>query len=137
MAFITPVAAVMFLQGLLDPAIIWILIPLTALAIPIFAILTGPISLRMKQAERKEARQLYERIEKGQVLVSYPSGKERGPFPANRAGVRIRRGLLPGEIRVVFRPSSTLIPTARRIQTLQLWHEHNRGASKPGSSPLP
>ena len=62
MTFITPVAAAMIIQDLLDPAVVWILIPLTALAIPIFAILTGPISLRMKQAERREARKLYERI---------------------------------------------------------------------------
>ncbi|MBN2083460.1 hypothetical protein JW859_14790 [bacterium] len=50
------------LQSLLDPSIIWIFIPLTALAIPIVAILTHPMTARMKQAERKEARQLYERI---------------------------------------------------------------------------
>lgn len=57
-----PALASYLLQGWLDPAIIWIWIPLTALAIPIVAILTGPITLRMKQAERREARKLYERI---------------------------------------------------------------------------
>ena len=46
----------------MGPDVIWILIPLTALAIPIFAILTGPIKTRMAQAERREARKLYERI---------------------------------------------------------------------------
>jgi len=47
---------------MLDPSVVWIWIPLTALAIPIVAILTGPIMLRMKQAERREARKLFERI---------------------------------------------------------------------------
>jgi hypothetical protein len=42
-----------------------------------------------------------ERLEKAEVMVSYPSGKELGPFPANKAGLRIRRGLPVGEIRVV------------------------------------
>jgi len=46
----------------MGPGEIWILIPLTALAIPIVAILTGPFKVKMAQAERKEARQLYERI---------------------------------------------------------------------------
>lgn len=41
---------------------IWILIPMAALAIPILAILTGPFKIRTAQAERKQARELYERI---------------------------------------------------------------------------
>jgi len=49
-------------QSLLDPSVIWIFVPLAALAIPIVAIMTGPVNVRLKQAERKEARQLYERI---------------------------------------------------------------------------
>jgi hypothetical protein len=52
----------LFLMQILDGDTIWILIPLAALAIPIVAILMGPFMLRMKQAERKEARKLYERI---------------------------------------------------------------------------
>jgi len=62
MTFTLPALAIYLLQGLLDPSIVWIWIPLTALAIPIVAILTGPMMLRMKQAERREARKLYERI---------------------------------------------------------------------------
>jgi hypothetical protein len=62
MSIFLPAPIIFLLQGLLDPGIVWILIPLTALAIPIVAILTGPIMLRMKQAERREARKLYERI---------------------------------------------------------------------------
>jgi hypothetical protein len=42
-----------------------------------------------------------ERIQKGEVLVVYPSGKEQGPFPSNAAGVKIRRGLEAGEVRLV------------------------------------
>jgi hypothetical protein len=41
---------------------IWILIPLAALAIPIFAIALEPIGKRMRAAERREARQAYERL---------------------------------------------------------------------------
>jgi len=62
MALTVPALATYILQGMLDPSIIWIWIPLTALAIPIVAILTGPVMLRMKQAERREARKLFERI---------------------------------------------------------------------------
>jgi len=40
-------------------------------------------------------------LPKGELLISYPSGKELGPFPVNRAGLQIRRGLNPGEIRVI------------------------------------
>jgi hypothetical protein len=36
----------------------------------------------------------------GEVRISYPSGKEVGPFPINRSGLHIRRGLPPGEIRL-------------------------------------
>jgi len=42
-----------------------------------------------------------DRLEKAEVMINYPSGKELGPFPANKAGLRIRRGLLAGEIRVI------------------------------------
>lgn len=62
MTLTAPALASYMLQSMLDPSIIWIWIPLTALAIPIVAILTGPISLRMRQAERREARKLYERV---------------------------------------------------------------------------
>jgi len=41
---------------------IWILIPLTALCIPIVAILLAPYEKRVKTAERREARQTYERL---------------------------------------------------------------------------
>jgi hypothetical protein len=62
MTLAVPAIAFFVLQGMLDPSIVWIWIPLTALAIPIVGILTGPIMLRMKQAERREARKLFERI---------------------------------------------------------------------------
>ena len=42
-----------------------------------------------------------EPIAEGEVFISYPSGRELGPFPTNQAGLRIRRGLKPGEIRLV------------------------------------
>lgn len=53
---------VALLQDIINPATIWILIPLTALAIPIVAILVRPMTLRMQQNERERARKLYERI---------------------------------------------------------------------------
>jgi hypothetical protein len=62
MTVMVPAIAVFLFQSMLDPSVVWIWIPLTALAIPIVAILTGPIMLRMKQAERREARKLFERI---------------------------------------------------------------------------
>jgi hypothetical protein len=40
-------------------------------------------------------------IAEGQVFVAYPNGRRKGPFPSNRAGVRIRRVLEPGEVLVV------------------------------------
>jgi hypothetical protein len=46
----------------LDEGSIWILVPLTALAIPIFAILTQPFQARMKSMERERLRQMYERL---------------------------------------------------------------------------
>src|SRR5687768_11854871 len=61
------------LQGLLGDNI-WILIPMMALLIPIVAImgptLTEPFKQRMRMAERREARKLYERmmLEKLDVL---------------------------------------------------------------------
>ena len=45
-----------------DSDTIWILIPMMALAIPIIAILAAPAKERARQAERKEARKLYERL---------------------------------------------------------------------------
>ena len=47
---------------LLDSSTIWILIPLTALAIPIVAILSGPMKALINRREREETRKLYERI---------------------------------------------------------------------------
>jgi hypothetical protein len=51
-----------FMASILDPAIMALSIPIIALMIPIVAILVKPMTERMKQAERKEARQLFERI---------------------------------------------------------------------------
>jgi hypothetical protein len=42
-----------------------------------------------------------EPIAKGEVFVTFSSGKEMGPFPANAAGVRIRRLITAGEVRVL------------------------------------
>lgn len=53
---------VMLLQSLIDPSVVWVLIPLTALAIPIVAILVNPMKALIKRRERAESRKLYERI---------------------------------------------------------------------------
>jgi hypothetical protein len=50
------------LERFLSPEIVWVLIPMMALSIPIIAIVTEPIKARLKQAERREARQMYERL---------------------------------------------------------------------------
>ena len=42
-----------------------------------------------------------EPIESGEVFVVYPSARKKGPFPANRAGVRISRILELGEVRLL------------------------------------
>jgi hypothetical protein len=42
-------------------------------------------------------------IDSGEVFVVYPSAKKKGPFPTNRAGVRITRILQPGEVRLIAR----------------------------------
>jgi hypothetical protein len=49
-----------------------------------------------------------EGIAQGEVFISYASGKELGPFPTNKAGLRIRRGLQVGEIRVVGKAAGFL-----------------------------
>jgi hypothetical protein len=41
-----------------------------------------------------------EPIDRGQVYVVYPTGREVGPFPVNRAGVRVTRVVAPGKARV-------------------------------------
>jgi hypothetical protein len=51
-----------FLASILDPAVMALSIPIIALIIPIVAILVKPVTFRMKQAERKAARELFERI---------------------------------------------------------------------------
>jgi len=63
----------------------------------------GPVTLQRAPVlnVRLVDRASGERLEKAEVIISYPSGKELGPFPANKAGLRIRRGLPVGEIRVV------------------------------------
>jgi hypothetical protein len=42
-----------------------------------------------------------EPIEKGKLLVVYSSVETKGPFPTNRAGVRVQRVLKPGEVRLL------------------------------------
>ena len=43
-----------------------------------------------------------ERVTEGEIEVLFPSGRRKGPFPANAAGVRVR-SLEPGPVRVVAR----------------------------------
>jgi hypothetical protein len=59
-----------FMQFITDPASSWIIIPVLALMIPIVAIMMEPVKQRLRAAERREARQAYERIamEKLEVL---------------------------------------------------------------------
>ena len=42
-----------------------------------------------------------EPIDEGEVWIIYPTATRKGPFPVNRAGVRISRLLEPGEVRVI------------------------------------
>jgi hypothetical protein len=60
-----------------------------------------------------------EPIERGEVFVLHPSAGKKGPFPANRAGVRITRLLQPGEVKLVgradgYRESEPLSVTLER-----------------------
>src|SRR4051812_30047784 len=64
-----PLAFVNLLDLLADPGSSWIFIPLTALWIPIIAIAMEPIKQRMRAAERREARQTYERIAREKLEV--------------------------------------------------------------------
>jgi hypothetical protein len=59
-----------FLDFMLNPATSWILIPVLALSIPIISIALEPVKQRLRLAERREARQMYERLalEKLEVL---------------------------------------------------------------------
>jgi hypothetical protein len=70
-----------------------------------------------------------EPLAKGEVFVIYPSAKKKGPFPTNRAGVRIARVLQPGEVRLIahaegYAPSDpfalTLEPGKQSEATLEL-----------------
>lgn len=40
-------------------------------------------------------------LAEGEVSVVYSSGHAQGPFPVNASGVRVRRVLKPGEVRIV------------------------------------
>ena len=42
-----------------------------------------------------------EPIERGEVFVIYSSATMKGPFPTNRAGVKISRVLQSGDVRVI------------------------------------
>jgi hypothetical protein len=60
-----------------------------------------------------------EPLSKGEVFVIYPSAKKKGPFPTNRAGVRIARVLQPGEVRLIahaegYAPSEPFAVTLER-----------------------
>jgi hypothetical protein len=68
-------------------------------------------------------------LAKGEVFVIYPSAKKKGPFPTNRAGVRIARVLQPGDVRLIahaegYAPSEpvalTLDPGKESEATLEL-----------------
>ncbi len=52
----------LMLESLFDPSVVWVLIPLTALAIPIVAILSGRRGAQLNHRAREESRKLYERI---------------------------------------------------------------------------
>ena len=76
-------------------------------------------------------------IDEAQVFVIYPGPKRKGPFPANRAGVRIARVLEPGEVRVIgsasgFEDSAAVVATLERGRETELTLElARRAAAKP------
>ena len=70
-------------------------------------------------------------IDEAQVFVIYPGPKRKGPFPANRAGVRIARVLEPGEVRVIgsasgFEDSAAVPTTLERGKETELTLELTR-----------
>jgi hypothetical protein len=80
-----------------------------------------------------------EPLDKGEVFVIYPSAKKKGPFPANRAGVRIARVLPAGEVRLIahaegYAPSEPfavmLKPGMETEATLELRPEPVKGGER-------
>jgi len=62
---------------------------------PIVIQRTPTLTVRLIDAENGEP------ISDGTVSIVYSTGRVRGPFPVNAAGVRVRRLLTPGEARIL------------------------------------
>lgn len=61
-------------------------------------------------------------ISQGQVFVIYPSGARKGPFPTNKAGVRIQRVLEPGAVRLTAEAEGFVTSEPMPL-TLEAGHE--------------
>lgn len=79
--------------------------------------------VRLRDATNGEA------IDSGEVFVVYPSAVKKGPFPTNKAGVRIGRILDPGEVFLLGRAQgyeesdpkpATLVPGEETTVDLEL-----------------
>ena len=57
-----------------------------------------------------------EPIADGAVSVVYSTGKVRGPFPVNASGVRVRRLLTPGEVRILAEAAGYRQPGATHVE---------------------
>lgn len=58
-----------FMQELLQPELIWILVPLAAIFIGALAVILEPVRDAIKKKERQEARQMYERLAREKLDV--------------------------------------------------------------------
>lgn len=75
---------------------------------------------------------------RGQLSIVYATGESRGPFPANEAGVSIRRLLQPGTVRVVAiapgyresRPREVILEAGREATVVI---ELEPASERPGS----
>ena len=57
-----------------------------------------------------------EPIESGEVFIVYPSARQKGPFPVNRAGVRIARILELGEVQLLATAEGYTLDKPQRVE---------------------
>ena len=111
---VPPSAGCLLLQSLLDPSVIWIFIPLTALAIPIFGILVSPYKARLQKIERDEARKTYERLalEKLEVIkTALTMGYQKADL--DDLDQRLERLIGSDKLQGLLDPKQPQVPAAR------------------------
>jgi hypothetical protein len=121
------------MERLLSPEIIWIFIPVLALSIPIIAMIFEPIKQRLKQAERREARQIYERLalEKLDVLkTAIAMGYQKGDIADLDA--RLEKLLGSDKLKTLLESSPKAPLASSELQMIELGAELERQRTKQG-----